>query len=273
MDILGDTVKLIKDRLGNEFKNLTVERLVVGIFFTGIKLSNQAAGICFTPIKDIPEAVCCPSSAGKAINPVAVNGMKASDLLSDLHSKEPLKTATAIATLNALSAVCINKGLIGNCKLNINVDAKDAVNLSVNRPVALVGALVPFLQVLKKRGGTWWVLEQDKRTLRPGEIEHFVPAEQYSEVIPKADVIVVTGVTLVNHSLENILDIAKPGAEIVVVGPTASMLPEPMFERGVSAVGGVLVKEPDRILNILAAAGSGYHFLDTLADRIVFCRN
>jgi uncharacterized protein (DUF4213/DUF364 family) len=76
-------------------------------------------------------------------------------------------------------------------------------------------------------------------------------------------------VTLVNHTLEKILECARPGAEIAVMGPTASMLPEPMFERGVRVMGGVWVKNPDELLDVLASGGSGYHFLGKLADRIV----
>jgi len=34
-------------------------------------------------------------------------------------------------------------------------------------------------------------------------------------------------------------------------------------------VGGVWVKKPDELLDVLASGGSGYHFLDRLADRIV----
>jgi len=47
------------------------------------------------------------------------------------------------------------------------------------------------------------------------------------------------------------------------------MLPDPLFDRGVRLVGGVWVKQPDELLDVLAAGGSGYHFLDALADRIV----
>lgn len=62
------------------------------------------------------------------------------------------------------------------------------------------------------------------------------------------------------------------GAEIAVIGPTAGLLPEPLFERGVRVVGGVWVKKPDALMDLLAAGGSGYHFFDTLADRIVMER-
>jgi uncharacterized protein (DUF4213/DUF364 family) len=47
------------------------------------------------------------------------------------------------------------------------------------------------------------------------------------------------------------------------------MLPDALFERGARVVGGVRVKKPDELLDVLAAGGSGYHFFDKLAPRIV----
>ncbi len=269
MAILDDAAQLVKKSLGDDFQGLTIERLVVGLFFTGVKLSNGAGGICFTPIKAIPEAVCCPSSAGRALDPAKVRGMKAGDALSTLSSPEPIKAAVSIATLNALSAICWERGLKGDYSLRMNMDAQDALHIPDGSSVAVVGAIVPILRTLKSRGGTWWVIEQDPRTLKADEMAHFIPADKSKEIINKADVLIITGVTLINHTLETILKEAPPGAEIAVIGPTASMLPEPLFDRGVRMVGGVWVKRPDELLEILAAGGSGYHFLDTLADKIV----
>jgi uncharacterized protein (DUF4213/DUF364 family) len=100
-------------------------------------------------------------------------------------------------------------------------------------------------------------------------MDHFIPADRSDETIAAADVLIITGVTLVNHTLEPILKAARPDAEIAVVGPTASMLPEALFESGARVVGGVWVKKPDELLDVLAAGGSGYHFFDKLAPRIV----
>jgi uncharacterized protein (DUF4213/DUF364 family) len=73
----------------------------------------------------------------------------------------------------------------------------------------------------------------------------------------------------VNHTLEHILAAARADAEIAVIGPTASLLPDALFARGVRVVGGVRVKKPDELLDVLAAGGSGYHFFDKLAPRMV----
>jgi uncharacterized protein (DUF4213/DUF364 family) len=269
MAILQETAQLIKQKLGIDFEKLTVERIAVGLFFTGAKLSNGAGGVSYTPVKDIPQAVCCPSSAGRIFDPVKINGMKAAAVLAALPSDEPIKAAIAIATLNALSAICWERGLNDNYHIQMNTDAVDVVRMPAESSVAVIGAFVPILRKLKTRGGRWWVIEQDPQTLKSDEMDHFIPADRSDETIAAADVLIITGVTLVNHTLEPILKAARPDAEIAVVGPTASMLPDALFERGARVVGGVRVKKPDELLDVLAAGGSGYHFFDKLAPRIV----
>jgi uncharacterized protein (DUF4213/DUF364 family) len=269
MTILQSTAQLVKQKLGAEFEKLTIDRLTVGLFFSGVTLSNGAGGVSYTPVKNIPQAVCCPSSAGRIFDPVKINGMPAAEVLTALPSKEPIKAAIAIATLNALSASCWERGLTDNYHIQLNTDAIDVVRMPAESSVAVIGAFVPILRKLKARGGRWWVIEQDPQTLKGDEMDHFIPADQSEETIAAADVLIITGVTLVNHTLEPILKAARPDAEIAVIGPTASMLPEALFAHGARVVGGVWVKKPDELLDVLAAGGSGYHFFDKLAPRIV----
>jgi len=272
MEILQETAQLVKQKLVSDFEKLTIDRVAVGLFFTGAKLSNGAGGVSYTPVKDIPRAVCCPSSAGRIFDPVKIKGMKAADVLGALSSDEPIKAAIAIATLNAFSAICWERGLTDSYRIQVNRDAVDVVHMPAESSVAVVGAFVPILRKLKVRGGRWWVIEQDPRTLKGDEMDHFIPADQSRETISAADVLIITGVTLVNHTLEPILKAARTDAEIAVIGPTASMLPEALFARGARVVGGVWVKKPDELLDVLAAGGSGYHFFDKLAPRIVIER-
>lgn len=269
MTILNETARLVKDKLASEYEAITVERVMIGMFFSGVKLSNGFAGLSYTPIKDIPQAVCCPSSAGRIFDPLKIYGMPVDEVLTALTSNEPLKAAIAIATLNALSAVCWERGLADDYPIQMDTDALDAVRMPADRSVALIGAFVPVLRKLKARGGQWWVIEQDPQTLKIDEMPHYIPADQFRGTIAAADVLVITGVTLVNHTLEPILAAAKPDAEIAVIGPTASLLPDALFARGVRVVGGVRVKKADELLAVLAAGGSGYHFFDRIAPRFV----
>jgi uncharacterized protein len=272
MSILVEAGELVKDRLGEEVNRLTIDRLVIGLFFTGVKLDNGFAGVSFTPSKDIPDAVCCPSSVGRTFDPVKVSGMKVTEIFPSLESPEPIKRAVAVAALNALSAMCWNKGLTGGHRVRERADAQDYIKIHSESSVAVFGAIIPVMRMLKKRGGTWWVIERDSKTLKDDELQHYVPWGQSEEIIKKADVLIITGVSLLNSSLEPILSLARTGVEIAVLGPTASMVPEPMFQRGARVVGGVWVKRPDELLNVLASGGSGYHLFDEIATRIVWER-
>ncbi len=272
MGILDEAAAIVAR--GLEIDRLTVEKVVVGLFFTGVKLSHGEGGVCFTPVKDIPTAVCCPSSAGRTFDPVRVKGLPVTDVLAGLNSVEPIKTAVAIATLAALSAACWERGIKGDYEIQHCRDAQDAVAMPPEKSVAVIGAFVPVLRRLKARGtgAPWWVIEQDPATLKGDELDHYVPAAESGEVISRADVLIITGVTLINHTLEGILEQAKDDADIAVMGPTAGIVPEPLFDRGVRVVGGVWVRRPDELMDVLAAGGSGYHFFDDLAERIVIER-
>jgi len=272
MAILVEAVELVKSRLSNELEGLTIDRLVIGLFFTGVKLANGFAGMSFTPAKDIPEAVCCPSSVGRTCDPVRVSGTKVTEILPSLESPEPIKRAVAVAALNSLSAMCWSRGLTGGHRIRERADAQDHIKIRSESAVAIFGAIIPILRTLKRRGGTWWVIEQDSNTLKDDELRHYVPWGQSEEIIRKADALIITGVGLLNGTLEPILSLARAGVEIAVLGPTASMVPEPMFRRGVRVVGGVWVKRPDELLNVLASGGSGYHLFDEIATRIVWER-
>ena len=59
---------------------------------------------------------------------------------------------------------------------------------------------------------------------------------------------------------------------MVLVGPTASQYPEAFFRRGVSLLGGIRVTGADDLLDLLAEAGSGYHFFGKCADRVTLTR-
>lgn len=61
LEILREAAAQVERQL--DIDNITVERAVFGLFFSGVKLSTGQGGLCFTPVKEMPEAVCCPSSA------------------------------------------------------------------------------------------------------------------------------------------------------------------------------------------------------------------
>lgn len=271
--ILQETVASLQNALGPEMAALRVERAVIGLFFSGVKLSNGVGGICFTPVKDIPESVCCPTSAAAIPAAGKLKNKPVSFYLEGLQSGKPLKKALAIAVLNALSATLWRRQPPQGYRLIYGRDPLDDAIVPDEARVVVVGALAPYLKMLKARGKPFSILEKDPRTLKHDELPYYVEPAGAIASIAAADWLIVTGTTLINDTLEDILAATKTGTEIIVVGPTASMLPGAFFRRGVRAVGGIIATHADALLDLLAEAGSGYHFFGASAEKVIIRRD
>jgi uncharacterized protein (DUF4213/DUF364 family) len=270
--ILEETATEIARILGTEAQGVTVERAVVGLFFTGVKLSNSAAGACATPLHSIPEAVCCPSSALAMPFPGKLQGRLALDLLKETGAKSGIRRAIGVAVTNALAEMCWSRRPHPAVEMLTGADAYDAADIQPGERVVVVGAFLPFLRALKQAGQAFTVLEMDPRTLKPDELPYFRPADQAAAVVPAADVVLMTGTTLLNDTLEGLLRLCRDDARVVIVGPTVSLLPDAYLRRGVDILGSIRVTAPDEFLDVLSEGGSGYHFFGRSAEKVVLVR-
>src|SRR6202041_2964088 len=124
--ILTETVAAVTDILGAELDDIAVERAVIGLFFTGVKLSTGHAGACATPIKTIPEAVCCPSSAMAMPFPGKLKEKPARDVIKEAFSDHGIRRGVGIAAVNALADLCWERRPHPLVELRRGTDAFDA---------------------------------------------------------------------------------------------------------------------------------------------------
>ena len=133
------------------------------------------------------------------------------------------------------------------------------VRLGQGRRVALVGHF-PFVDVLRQAVGRLDVLE-----LSPGPGD--LPAELAPEVLPQADVIAITGMTLSNHTLESLLRLRPPQAVVILIGPSTP--PSPVFyDYGVDILAGALVTAIDPVLRSISQ-GANFHQVRQAGVRLV----
>jgi uncharacterized protein (DUF4213/DUF364 family) len=266
--ILNETITAVTDILGRELDEIAVERAVVGLFFTGVKLSAGTAGTCATPHDAGPADICCPLDAHRvAFRRIA--GRPAAEVMQDAARGDGLARPIGIATLNALADLCWRRRPHPGFELLLGADAFDASEIAAGERVVLVGAFIPFLKELKRRGQPYLVLEQNPAALKPEEMPFYRAAERAPEIVPTADVLLVTGSTLLTDTLEDLLALARPAARVTVVGPTVGMLPDAFLARGADILGSVRITRPDEFLDLLAEGGSAPHFLGHSAEKVV----
>ena len=85
-------------------------------------------------------------------------------------------------------------------------------------------------------------------TFEPGEAE---------AAMDGASVVFVTGSAFVYGGVERYLEAAPASATVVLVGATASFLPQPAFDAGVDVVAGAAVEDPDRVRAAIRAGACG----------------
>ncbi len=109
--------------------------------------------------------------------------------------------------------------------------------------VALVGHF-PFVPRLRPKVGQLDVLELRPR---PGDL----PADRAGQVLPQADVVAITGTALINHTAEGLLSLCRPGACVMMLGPSTPLSPV-LFGRGVRDIAGTLVVDVETALRYLS---------------------
>lgn len=101
--VIAETIDIVTEKSPAPLQDVWIDDLVIGIFFTGVKLSTGHAGCAFTPIGEIPEAVCCPTTAARMPQAGNLEGRPVSEIVKYSLDPNVLKSAVGVATLNALS--------------------------------------------------------------------------------------------------------------------------------------------------------------------------
>jgi hypothetical protein len=83
-----------------------------------------------------------------------------------------------------------------------------------------------------------------------------LPCELERELLPECDLVIITGASLVNHTLEDLLELS--GGYAFVIGPTTPLSPL-LFDYGADLIAGVRVID-DRILGMVENGGGTKEF-------------
>ncbi len=171
----------------------------------------------------------------------------------ELHTLSGLALARLACTsrppLSSVGVAAINALLPPRPELWRDLNAEEAIAArGKNKTVALIGSF-PFIPRLRTRVGRLIVLELD-----PGADE--LPADSAPDILPRADVVAITSMALVNHTLEHLLGLCKPAATVLLLGPSTPLSPV-LFEHGVDVLSGSVVTDIDRVL---AAIKQGANF-------------
>ncbi len=119
-------------------------------------------------------------------------------------------------------------------------------------------------------GNPFFIIERNPLSVREDEKRFFRPESEMVPALGESNVVIMTGTAIVNHTIDTILSHLKKGTRSAIIVPTASMVPDAFFKRGVNVMAGIRIFNPDSMISILKEAGSGYHLMKECSEKIAF---
>ena len=162
------------------------------------------------------------------------------------------KSAEELAKMAYLPLIL--EAAVGMAAINSLIDLDESSCVAVNasevmaekgkgKKVAIIGHF-PFVPNLKARVGHLWVIEKNCR-------EDDLAEEEADSILPRADVVGITGTSFTNHTVEDLLRHCRKDAFVLMLGDTTPFSPV-LFEYGIDALCGVKVVNPRLALNCVS---------------------
>ncbi len=144
------------------------------------------------------------------------------EFLKGAYSSNIVERTFALATINAISQYFIDT----------TKETGDILQTLANgaQKVAVVGNMFPVAEKLREMGKDVFVFERNKALFSHDTLSD---ALEY-QLLPEMDVVLATGAVLVNGTIDMILERSKNARALVLMGPTAQILPKFIEGRGVT---------------------------------------
>jgi uncharacterized protein len=256
--ILPALVSALKNDLGPALEEIEVKDIRIGLAYTGVLLSENYGGVACTPLYEFSG---CPALGFAG----SLKGKTADKLLELALSENPLKAAVGIAVANALSHMLRDLE-----PENFPVSNTDILDLiEPEDEVAMVGYFSPLVPRILKITDKLTVLE--KREIEIAQIRT-LSSERAGEIFPVSDVIILSASTLANRTFDELLSLRGTAREVILLGPSAPLYPEPFFKRGITAVMGTQIIVPETMLTVVSEAGGTKKLHQYCGEKVAFRR-
>lgn len=229
MDLLNDLLATLPDG--------RVAHVNIGLHWTAVVVEvngQQLCGLASTLHNDHQHGTPDVPQAGE------VETLSGLELAAFLQSDQPTLASVGMATLNALLPQ------FPETWVDLNAEEVIAEHGS-GKSVALVGHF-PFVDRLRLRVGELTVLELNPL---PGDL----PSSAAKDILPSTDVVAITSMTLLNHSLSGLLELCSPQAHVILLGPTTPLSPV-LFDYGIDLLCGSVVTAIEPVLRVVRQGGN-----------------
>lgn len=201
--------------------------------FCAVRLADGAVGTAYVLLDDTLERIQAHRGRETASTLALAGGFQGSD---------PVNRALGLATINALCQSLFRRA---GFTPDLATNSLGSLEFKPGDHLGMIGFFRPLVERVRAQGIPLLVLElrADLVQEQPGFSVTLDAAR-----LARCNKIVSTSTVLLNDSLDRILEQARHAEEFVIIGPSAGCVPDPLFARGVTAVGGSMVTDAETFM-------------------------
>ena len=237
----------IRSRIMAQGAGKRVRRAQIGLIYCAVQLESGSTGVAFTFPAQRSGQPCGAGLSGQG----NLAGRSAGQLIEHLGSEELVSSALGMAASNAVIAECFaDPHALGG-------DILDHLDIREGDRICMVGC---FLPVLERLGNLAVEVTTVDQVAKPGA----EPAERVERLLPESQVAIITGTSIINNTIDDILRLAAGCREVAVLGPSTPLLADAFRDFQVRCLSGIRVDDPDAVFRIIGEGG-GFRFFKAVS--------
>ncbi|MHA1749969.1 MAG: Rossmann-like domain-containing protein [Promethearchaeota archaeon] len=239
------------DIVNNNFPNLKVKDIVVGVTYTGVLLTDNSLGVISTPYAYYLNDHECHVSRdiGK------MTEIDLCSLINKIHSNSWINRVIGYCTINAVSqSLCKRKKENKNKEWIDKDDVVEIIQEFPDEPIFMIGEIKPLIKSLVKRNRRIFVKDYGKK-------KEFL--EEYKEYLGrKSGILIISGSTISNETFFGELEYFNDVKLVILIGPSAQMHPDFVFHHTrVDVLASMSFLDPGKIMSMIKQGGGTPNFL------------
>ena len=147
-----------------------------------------------------------------------------------------------LAAINAITQGFLRRA---NFELGEAVNSMGGLSLGVGDRLGMIGNFPSLVRQARDLKVPVTVVERKAHMLKD---EEGVCIALDPKVLSACNKIISTAATLINNSVDEMLGYCRHAEVLVMVGPSASFFPDPLFARGVDFIGGIQVLDASAVI-------------------------
>ena len=203
----------------------TVKDLIIGLALIGVELDNENIGVSYTLRGNLPPG-CSAFSFAQDI--IGKNAAEIANLAK--HGTDDVQRSVGVAVLAAASRspdlvdIKTSKSTLG-----IEVLPTDIVGM--------IGFIPSIAKMFSEK--TENLIIFDEAISEAGEeTENISPMDDQTKSLPKCDIVILTGTTVINRTIDDLLKICSSARAIIMVGSSTPMFPKAFKDTNIKVLAG-----------------------------------